>query len=65
MYKLTVQNGSYSESDFYATTTDGEIQVINNDKPGAKHFKLHNVTGLSVYTSKTGNLILVVLGNLP
>lgn len=51
-----VGNGSYSESDFYATTTDGEIQVINNDKPGAKHFKLHNVTGLSVYTSKTGNI---------
>ncbi|MCG7338913.1 hypothetical protein MHZ36_06380 [Staphylococcus sp. ACRSN] len=51
-----VSNGRYSESDFYATTTDGEIQVIDNNKPGAKHFKLHNVTGLTVYTSETGNI---------
>lgn len=51
-----VSNGSYSESDFYATTTDGEIQVIDNEKPGSKYFKLHNVTGLTVYTSKEDNI---------
>ncbi|MBU0438698.1 hypothetical protein [Staphylococcus succinus] len=46
-----LSNGSYTNSDFYGLTSDGEIQVIDNKKPGAKHFKIHNLVGVSMYTS--------------
>src|SRR5699024_10613224 len=47
-------NGSMSDGDWYAGSEDGEIQVSNRDKPGAKAFDLHTVTGAVTYTSHKG-----------
>lgn len=49
-----LSNGNTVEGDFYAMSSDGEVQVIDNDKPGAKHFKIHNLVGVSMYTSSEG-----------
>ncbi len=47
-------SGSMSDGDWYAGTEDGEIQVSNKGKPGAKAFDLHTVTGAVTYTSNEG-----------
>ncbi|WP_323708169.1 hypothetical protein P3U10_13025 [Mammaliicoccus sciuri] len=40
------------EGDGYAISDDGEIQITDHDKPGRKHFNIHNVVGLTMYQSK-------------
>nr|WP_263314274.1 hypothetical protein [Mammaliicoccus sp. Marseille-Q6498] len=47
-----ITSSFYEEGDAYATTTDGEIQITNNDIPGWKAFKVHNVVGITAYHSK-------------
>lgn len=37
------------EGDGYAISDDGEIQITDHDKPGWKHFNIHNVVGLTMY----------------
>lgn len=51
---LAVSNRYFSrneqmEGDGYAITEDGEIQITDHDKPGRKHFNIHNVVGLTMY----------------
>ncbi|POA08648.1 hypothetical protein CD039_09265 [Staphylococcus argensis] len=46
--------GSISTGDWYAVTPEGQLQVSDRGKPGAKAFKKHNIVGITTYTSKDG-----------
>ncbi|EKU50366.1 hypothetical protein [Staphylococcus massiliensis] len=47
-------SGSFQEGDWYANTTDGQVQVSNRGEPGPKAFKIHKLAGVVVYKSKDG-----------
>lgn len=47
-------HGAAGQGDWYANTPDGQIQVQNNQQPGASHFKIHAIGGVIFYTAKDG-----------
>lgn len=47
-------HGAAGAGDWYANTSDGEIQVQNEQNPGKNGFKIHAVGGLVFYTAKDG-----------
>lgn len=49
-------HGSAGLGDWYANTPDGQVQVQNQNQPGAAAFKIHAVGGCIFYKSKDGQI---------
>lgn len=53
---LYFDHGSAGLGDWYANTPDGQVQVQNQNQPGAAAFKIHAVGGCIFYKSKDGQI---------
>lgn len=47
-------HGAAGRGDWYAVTSDGRVQVQDQDNPGRSGFKLHAIGGLVFYAAKDG-----------
>ncbi|QGG60740.1 zinc-ribbon domain-containing protein [Loigolactobacillus bifermentans] len=47
-------HGAAGQGDWYAVTSDGRVQVQNQENPGHSGFKLHAIGGLVFYSSQDG-----------
>ncbi len=53
--KMYFQHGAAGSGDWYALTSDGEVQVQDLNNPGFDYFDIHAVGGVAFYTPLSGD----------